>query len=189
MLLSLNVYYVLAIVLIVFLINFMIYVRFGSPIVLITAKKIHFIDFLIPEKVWGDSIKSIKMLDCMPAIKYTHNGYRHRYNPGVPKAGQKFECKGVCEVFTDDGIKQAISYSRSYKKCCIEIATTSGNIYINYKNEKRTRRLYEKIMSKVILVGEDELKTYTDNSGWLKVLFYTLFFGIIFFLALVFDLY
>ena len=187
MLLSLNVYYVLASVLIVFLINFIIYARFGSPIVIVTAKKIHFIDFLIPEKVRSDSIKSIKLLDCMPVIKYAHAGYSHRYDPRVPKAGQKVECKGVCEVFTDDGIKQAISYSRSYNKCCIEIATTSGNIYINYKNEKRTRRLYEKIMSKVILVGEDELKTYTDNTGWIKLLLYVLFFGAIFVLAVLFK--
>ena len=187
MLLSLNVYYILAIVLIVFLINFIIYARFGSPIVIVTVKKIHFIDFLIPETVWGDSIKSIKLLDCMPAIKYAHAGYSHRYDPRVPKAGQKVECKGVCEVFTDDGIKQAISYSRSYKKCCIEIATTNGNIYINYKNEERTKRLYEKIVSKVITVGEDELKTHDDNYGWLKLLFYVLFFGSAFLLALIFD--
>lgn len=187
MLLILNVYYVSAIALIIFLIIFLIYVRLGSPIVRVTAKKIRFFDLLLPNKVWGDSIISIKMLDRMPTIKYSHNGYRHRYNPRVPKAGKMIECKGVCEVFTDDGVKQAYSYSRSYKKYCIEIATTSGNIYINYKNEERTKRLYEKIITKVITVGEDELKTYDDNSGWMKLLFYALFFGVIIVLSLILD--
>ena len=187
MLLMLNIYYASAIALIIFLIIFLIYVRFGSPIVWVTEKKILFIDFLISQKVMGDSIISVKMLDSMPTIKYAHNGYRHRYEPRLPKAGQKIECKGVCEVFTDDGIKQAISYSRSYKKCCIEIVTTSGNVYINYKNEKRTQRLYEKIVTKVITVGEDKLKTYDDKSGWIKLLFYVLFFGTIFILALIIE--
>ena len=177
----------MAIALIIFLIVFIIYVRLGSPIVWVTAKKIRFIDLILPETVWGDSIISIKMLDSMPTIKYAHAGYMHRYNPRPPKAGQKVQCKGICEVFTDDGVKQAISYSRSYKKCCIEIVTTNGNVYINYKNEERTKRLYEKIITKVITVGEDELKTHEDNSGWLKLLFYTLFFGIIFLLALIID--
>lgn len=182
-----NYYYLLAIILSILLVVFIIYVRFGSPIVSVTGRMIKFMDFLIPEKIWGDSIKSIKLLDRMPAIRRGHEMYRHRYNPAPPKAGVIFPYKGFCQVYTDNGVKYAISYARDYKNCCIEIDTTRGLIYINYKNEEKTRRLYEKIITKVIMVGEDELKTYEDRSGLIKLIWYVVLFGTIIAISLLFD--
>ncbi len=152
MLLTLNLYHISAIALIILLIIFIIYVRFSSPIIRISSQKIWFIDLLLPNKILADSIISIKLLDRMPAIKYDHFGHINRYDPKPLKAGKMIPSKGYCEVVTDDGIKQALSYSMDYKKCCIEIATTSGMVYINYKNEERTKHLYEKFLVTFFLI-------------------------------------
>ena len=151
MILTPNIYNIYAIALIILFIVIFIYFRFCSPIIRITPQKLWFIDLLLPNRILADSIKSIRLLDRMPAIKYDHSGYINRYDPKPLKAGKMIPCKGYCEVITDDGIKQALSYSRDYKKNCIEIATTSGMVYINYKNEEQTKHLYEKITSTVII--------------------------------------
>lgn len=170
--LSINYYYLAVALLSLLLIAFVVYVRFGSPIVVVGEKKIRFVDLLIPDKIWTDSIKSVRLLERMPAVRRSHEMYASRYNPQPPKAGVHWAVKGVCQVYTDEGVKHAVSYARDYAKCCIEINTTGGLFYINYKNEQKTVKLYEKIVSTVAMVGDDELVFHNDRSGLVKVLLY-----------------
>ena len=117
-----------------------------SPVIKITESEILIKDFLFPFRFKRGSIKSTAIHEHCPNI--VSQDYLDKY--GVNNTSmviKKKSYKGLYNIMTKSGRKTtAFLFVRNVNKPCVEIKTAAGLYYVNYKDEDRTREIYNGII-------------------------------------------
>lgn len=129
-----------------------------TPIFEIYSDIIIIRDMMYPANIPNYTIKSIRMIDKLPGVLYRLNGYG-----GIKR------WKGVFGM--KNGIyKKAYLYVDNHLKGpVIELRTANNLIYINLKTEEQTKQLYDKMMSTIKFVDENELVDCKVMSVWRSI--------------------